>query len=118
MTLFLIAVRRCLRFNSLLLAFGGTILFAQLSVAQQTESARKLVERTAAPYPPLARSMALRGIVRMDVLVLADGTVKDVAVKGGHPVLGQSAANTVRRWKWEPAAHESHEIVEVKFSPE
>jgi hypothetical protein len=39
-------------------------------------------------------------------------------IKGGHPVLAQAAVNSVRRWKWEPAAHETHETVEVKFTPE
>jgi TonB family protein len=62
--------------------------------------------------------MALQGVVRVDALVGPDGTVKSVEIKGGHPVLAQAAVNTVRRWKWEPSAHESHEVVEVKFSPE
>jgi TonB family protein len=62
--------------------------------------------------------MALQGVVRVEALVAVDGSVKDVAIKGGHPVLAQAAVNTVRRWRWEPASHESHEIVELKFSPE
>jgi len=62
--------------------------------------------------------MALQGVVKVDALVAPDGTVKSIEVKGGHPVLAQAAANTVRRWKWEPAPHESHELVEVRFSPE
>ncbi len=88
------------------------------SAAQQADSARKLVQRTAAPYPDLARSMGLQGVVKLDVLVLPDGSVKDAQIKGGHPVLAQAAVNAVRRWKWEAATRESHEIVEVKFSPE
>lgn len=86
--------------------------------AQQADSARKLVERTPAPYPALARNMGLQGTVKLDVVVGADGAVKETQIKGGHPVLAQAAANSVRRWKWEPAAHESHEMVEVKFTPE
>lgn len=62
--------------------------------------------------------MALQGVVKVDALVAPDGTVKSVEIKGGHPVLAQAAANTVRRWKWEPALRESHELVEVRFSPE
>ena len=69
-------------------------------------------------YPTLARSMALEGIVKLDALVAPDGTVKTVQIKAGHPILVQAAANAVRRWRWEPAAHDSHEVVEVKFSPE
>jgi len=32
--------------------------------------------------------------------------------------LAQAAINSVRRWKWETATHESHETVEIKFTPE
>jgi TonB family protein len=62
--------------------------------------------------------MALQGTVKVEALVAPDGSVKTVDIKGGHPVLAQAAVNTVRRWRWEPAARESHEVVEVKFSPE
>jgi TonB family protein len=62
--------------------------------------------------------MGLAGTVRVEIVVGSDGAVKAVEVKGGHPVLAQAAVNAVRKWKWEPAAHESHEPVEVKFDPE
>lgn len=102
----------------LTIASGLLILLPQRSRAQQADSARKVLERTSAPYPALARTMALQGIVRLDVLVSADGSVKETQIKGGHPVLAQAAINSVRRWKWEPAPHESRETVEVKFTPE
>ena len=103
----------------LLLAFFTVLLLlSHPSMSQQYGTVRKLISRTAAQYPELARSMALQGTVKVEALVAPDGTVKSVEVKGGHPVLAQAAANTVRRWKWEPASHESHELVEVKFSPE
>ncbi len=86
--------------------------------AQQGGAPRKMVEKTAAPYPPLARSMALQGTVKVEAVVAPDGSVKSVDIKGGHPVLAQAAANAVRHWKWEAAARETRESVEVKFSPE
>lgn len=81
-------------------------------------SKRRVVVRTAPAYPSLARNMALTGVVRVDVLVTPEGTAKTVEVRGGHPVLAQAVVNAVRSWKWEPAAHESREPVEVKFNPE
>lgn len=101
----------------------GTLLLAAflttaLSHGQDSTSKRKVVERTATPYPALARSMALEGVVKFDVLVASDGTVKSLETKGGHPVLAQAAANAVRRWKWEPAPRDSHELVEVKYAPQ
>ncbi len=62
--------------------------------------------------------MAIQGIVKVDALVSAEGNVKAVDIRGGHPVLAQAAVNAVRRWKWETASHETHEVVELKFSPE
>ena len=88
------------------------------SHTQGAASVRRLLNRTAPTYPALARGMALEGVVKVDALVLPDGSVKAVEIRGGHPVLAQAAANAVRRWKWEPSARESHELVEVKFFPE
>jgi len=102
----------------------GTLLLAALvflaSIHSQAQDAakRRLMERIAPAYPALARSMALEGIVKVDALVEPDGSVKAVDIKGGHPVLAQAAANVVRRWKWEVSGHESHELVELKFTPE
>jgi len=97
---------------------GLLILLPQRSRAQQADSVRKVLERTPAPYPALARTMALQGSVKLEVVVSPDGSVKETQIKGGHPVLAQAAVNSVHRWKWEPAAHESRETVEVKFTPE
>ena len=92
---------------------------ANLVVAQQdqSETKRKVVNRVMPTYPELARTMNLKGSVRVDALVTSNGTVKSVEVKGGHPVLAQAAENAIRKWKWEPATHESVEIIEVKFEP-
>jgi TonB family protein len=80
-----------------------------------TDAKRRLVQRAAPPYPALARSMALQGIVRLDVVVTPEGTVRTVAIRGGHPVLAQAAAYTVRQWRWERSSHETTEAVEIKF---
>ncbi len=86
--------------------------------AQEVSAKRRVVERSVPAYPALARSMALAGTVRVEALVSPNGSVKTVAIRGGHPVLAQAAVNSVRTWKWEPASHESRETVELKFDPE
>jgi TonB family protein len=105
--------------SALLILFG--LLFAASSFAQTQPDAggkRRLVERTAPVYPPLARSMALEGVVRIEAVVSPDGNVKTLGVIGGHPVLAQSAESAVRQWRWERAPHESRESVELKFRRE
>ena len=104
-------------------AVGTLLLAAALCVpihlhAQESAAKRRVLDHAAPPYPTLARNMGLEGVVKVEALVASDGSVKSVEIKGGHPVLAQAAANAVRRWRWEPAAHESHEPVELKFSPE
>ena len=92
------------------------VLFAGPVWAQdQVESTRKIVARVAPIYPKLARSLNIQGTVKADVLVAANGTVKSVEIKGGHPLLVQAAQTALHDWKWEPAARETHEIVELKF---
>jgi len=89
-----------------------------LAHAQESASKRRIVDHKAPPYPPLARSMALEGTVKVEALVASDGKVKAVNIKGGHPVLAQAAAKAVQQWRWEAAGHDSREEVEVKFAPE
>ena len=102
--------------------FSTVLLLIVLSLvticgqAQETGK-RRLVDHAAPVYPHLARKMALEGVVKVDALVAADGKVKSVEIKGGSPVLTQAASDAVRQWKWEPTTHETHEIVEVKFTP-
>lgn len=66
-------------------------------------------------YPAIARKMSITGIVRIEAVVAPNGTVKGVSIKGGHPLLAQAAQDSIRGWKWEPSAHETHELIEVKF---
>ena len=103
---------------------GALLLAALLFLApshpqaqQATEGFRKVVVKTQVLYPSLARSMMIQGSVRVEALVAPDGTVKSVEVKGGHPILAESALTAVRRWKFEPAPHESREVIEIKFDP-
>jgi len=97
---------------AVLLCLGST-----LTIAQESSAKRRIVEHSAPAYPTLARNMALSGVVRVEALVAPDGSGKMVEIKGGHPVLAQAAMNAVRRRRWEPAAHESHEMVDIRFSP-
>ena len=103
--------------------FRALVLAAVLSLlgvsSQAQESGkRRLLSHEPPAYPELARRMSLAGVVKVDALVAPDGTVKSAEVKGGHPLLAPAAVDAVLRWKWESAPHESHEVVEVKFSPQ
>ncbi|MGB9235530.1 MAG: energy transducer TonB [Terriglobales bacterium] len=102
----------------IILFLAGLLLSSVLSAGQKDAPIKRRILNSAPPaYPTLARTMALAGVVKIDALVAPDGSVKAVDIKGGHPVLAQAAANTIRQWKWEPTSRESHELVEVRFTP-
>jgi TonB family protein len=82
------------------------------------DAGRKIVNKAPPQYPTLARSMNIHGVVKLEALVEPNGTVKSVEVKGGHPLLTQSAVTAVGHWKFEPAPHETKELIEIKFDPE
>ena len=87
------------------------------AVVAQDSPGRKLVKSPKPMYPVLARSMNLSGTVRLEATVAPNGAVKSVDVKGGNPLLAQTAQSTVREWKWEKAEHESTELLEIHFTP-
>ncbi len=53
-------------------------------------------------YPPEARSLRLEGSVTLDVLIAEDGTVGDVKLLQGEPILAASAVAAVRQWRYSP----------------
>jgi TonB family protein len=81
----------------------------------QGASARKVLQRRDPEYPPLALKMSLHGAVKLKLSIAADGTVRSAECIGGHPVLAESAIKAVKSWKFEVAARESTESVEVNF---
>jgi TonB family protein len=78
---------------------------------------RKVKSKVAPEYPDIARRMGLTGVVRLEVIVAANGTVKDTKVIGGHPILVNAAVNAVKKWRFEPASNESTGTLEFKFEP-
>ena len=109
-----------LRWTAVALLLG--CWFCAPAVAQtETEPApppRKVVNKVVPIYPEWAKTMNLRGTVKVEAVVAPNGTVKTTKVIGGHPVLAQAAERAIQKWKWVPAAHETSEPVEVRFDPQ
>lgn len=62
----------------------------------------KLQTRVAPVYPPLAIQARISGTVRLHAIIATDGTVKQLDVISGHPLLIQAALDAVRQWRYEP----------------
>jgi TonB family protein len=99
---------------AMLVGIGGLGLRAQES---DTELVRRAKSKVQPVYPDLARKMSLTGIVKVQVIVAPNGTVKDAKVVGGHPLLANAALDAVRKWRFEPAAAETTGVVDFKFEP-
>jgi len=96
---------------------AGTVVAGLQAQDAQGEIVRRTKSKVQPTYPELARKMNLTGTVKVEVVVAANGTVKEVKVVGGHPVLASAALDAVKKWRFEPAAGDSSGIVEFKFEP-
>ena len=84
---------------------------------QPDEISRKVKTKVAPTYPDLARRMSISGAVKVQVVVAANGSVKNAKVMGGHPLLVNAALDAVKKWRFEPASDETTGVVEFKFDP-
>jgi len=72
-----------------------------------------LLNKVQPQYPVAARLMHIAGIVRLQAIIGKDGSVRDVEVLSGNPILVQTALAAVRQWRYRPTEL-NHEIVEVE----
>jgi TonB family protein len=68
---------------------------------QEVQSA-KLISRPEPTYPPLARQTRIQGTVHLEAMIAKDGTVKNLTVVTGHPLLIQAALDAVKQWRYQP----------------
>ena len=96
---------------------GAIVLHPLPGRAQQDEITRKVKSKVFPSYPELARRMSIAGVVKVQVVVAPNGSVKSTKVVGGHPLLVNAAVDAVKKWRFETASEESTGVVEFKFDP-
>jgi periplasmic protein TonB len=62
----------------------------------------KLIHVEQPAYPPAAKKAGIEGVVVVEAVVTADGSVDKVKVISGPPLLLDSATAAVAKWKYEP----------------
>ncbi len=97
----------------LLLSFCAVAVHAQ----KADKPPRKLLVKTTPDYPWDLRRSHIGGLVRLNLVIAANGAVNRVTVLGGNPILAETASKAVRRWKYAPADAETNQQVEVEFDP-
>jgi protein TonB len=84
-------------------------------------TAASLINKVNPTYPPLARQTRIAGTVRLHAIISKDGSVQQLEVLSGHPLLVQAALDAVRQWRYKPTllngeAVEVDTTIDVIFS--
>ena len=61
-----------------------------------------LLHQVQPQYPPIARAARVSGAVVIKATIGKDGSMQDLQVVSGHPMLVQSALEAVKQWRYKP----------------
>jgi periplasmic protein TonB len=61
-----------------------------------------LIYKVQPVYPPLARSARIQGSVLLRAIISRSGTIENLNVISGHPMLVGAAIDAVRQWRYRP----------------
>ena len=64
--------------------------------------AAKIIKRVIPQYPPIAKQTRLQGTVRLTGIIAKDGTIQQLQLISGHPLLAPAAMEAVRQWVYRP----------------
>lgn len=72
-----------------------------------------LIYKIKPDYPPLARSARIQGPVVLQAIISRQGTIENLRVLTGHPMLVRAAIDAVSQWRYRPYVL-NNEPVEVE----
>lgn len=61
-----------------------------------------LIHRVQPNYPPLARQARIQGAVILQAEISKNGTIENLHVISGHPMLAPAALDAVKQWRYKP----------------
>jgi len=67
-----------------------------------TLSQANLIYAPSPEYPPLAKLAGIQGSVVLEAIISKDGTVENLHVLSGHPLLIKAAQHSVLEWRYRP----------------
>jgi TonB family protein len=106
-----------------LMAASAVVLLGVLHSAgaaqtyQPGENERKVLTRVDPDYPDALKKLYIGGVVRVEVVVAPNGSVKSTKLLGGSPILGQSTMKAIKQWKYAPAGADETLTVKIEFDP-
>jgi protein TonB len=73
----------------------------RITVGGAVQKARML-RQVQPQYPPLARQARIQGTVKLTAVISKDGSIQELEVINGHPLLIPAAMQAVKQWKYKP----------------
>lgn len=61
-----------------------------------------LIKKVQPSYPPLARQARIQGNVVLQAEISKDGSIQNLRLISGHPMLAPSAIDAVKQWRYKP----------------
>jgi protein TonB len=74
---------------------------SRIRVGGNVQSA-KLVRQPKPVYPQLAKQARIQGVVKLHALISKEGTIENLTVLSGHPLLVPAALEAVKQWVYQP----------------
>jgi len=74
---------------------------ARIRVGGNVQAAN-LIRRVIPVYPPLAKQARIQGTVRFQAIIGKDGTIQNLQLVSGHPLLVAAAQQAVSQWVYKP----------------
>lgn len=73
----------------------------RIRVGGQVQAAN-LIQKVTPVYPQLAKQARISGVVRFSALIGKDGTIQNLTLIQGHPLLVAAAQEAVKQWRYKP----------------
>ena len=73
-----------------------------ITIPPRKRAVPKLISKVLPAYPPEAKQQHVRGDVVLDVTIKDDGTVEQVGLIDGNPLLADAATTAVKQWRYQP----------------
>lgn len=81
----------------------------------------KLIRKVIPAYPMLARSARISGVVHLIGTIAKDGTIRNLQLVDGNPLLTRAAMEAVEQWVYQPTLLNGEPVeviapIEVNFT--
>jgi periplasmic protein TonB len=81
----------------------------------------KIIRKVMPVYPVLARSARISGVVHLIGIIAKDGTIRNLQLVDGHPLLSPAAIQAVEQWVYKPTLLNGEAVeviapIEVNFT--